>query len=95
MTLDLESIKKGSEAMDRIADRLSGHSCNEITICLDEFIAVIEGYKATAAGLRTALSMIAHASEKAYKRMEEERDVLTFIDEHRDGFQSLMRRCGI
>ena len=46
MTLEIEAIRKSSKVLDMIAERIPDITSREITISLDEFTAVIEGYRA-------------------------------------------------
>ena len=91
----MDSIGKGATVLDAIASRLAENPKREVTVTLDELLAIGEGYKAATECIVDIVNFISDATDKASEKVEEEKNVLAFIDEHREAFQSLMRRCGI
>ena len=86
MRLELDSINKGVKVLDAIGS---------VSVTLDELRIIGEGYRAATECIADIIGCISDATDKAHENREEEKSVLAFIDEHRDAFQSLMRRCGI
>ena len=95
MRLELDSINKGVKVLDAIGSRLSGDPKRDVSVTLDELRIIGEGYRAATECIADIIGCISDATDKAHENREEEKSVLAFIDEHRDAFQSLMRRCGI
>ena len=93
--IDCQRIQKGVDVLQSIVEGMVQTKSQEAVVNLDDLTAIAEGYRSAVYGLGDAFSLIESICSKPRALDEEEQDAVRFICEHRDAFQSLMRRCGI